>query len=170
LPRTKKTCSPTPAPTASTATSGRPAGWRSGVSGCTIRSLMPANASSLCVATTSPITRAVCMSLADVDRVADADDGCVDGAVFHAGRQPRGTSADDEHGLADAGVDRVDRDEIPPVGLPPRIDRTNDEQLVADQARIFSRGDNGSDDSCQEHASGFGVRGSAFGVLVHVLG
>ena len=47
LPRTKNTSSPTPAPTESTATSGRPAGLASGVSGWTMSSVMPARFSSL---------------------------------------------------------------------------------------------------------------------------
>src|SRR5206468_11757793 len=87
LPRTKNTSSPTPAPTASTATSGRPAGCRAGVSGWTTSSLRPVRLASLRVATTSPITRASCIFvsgdlvigqiplLVHLHRIDDPDDG-----------------------------------------------------------------------------------------------
>src|SRR3989338_5190361 len=88
LPRTKNTSSPTPAPTQSTATTGRPAGWRSGVKGCTSRSVAPVRFSSLRLTTTLPITRAKCIGyshlLVHVDGVDNADDGRVDRAVFQA--------------------------------------------------------------------------------------
>src|SRR5436190_2563110 len=61
LPRTKNTSSPAPAPTASTATRGRPAGWRSADSGCTSSSVSPVRLSSLRVATTLPITLPNCI-------------------------------------------------------------------------------------------------------------
>src|SRR6267142_428925 len=111
LPRTKNTSSPTPAPTASTATNGRPAGSPSGVSGWTMSSVMPARLSSLRVITTSPITRASCIRIhlfVHVDRVDDTDNRGVDRTVLQARRHPRGAAADDEHGLAHAGVDGVD--------------------------------------------------------------
>src|SRR5262249_52308242 len=161
LPRTKNTSSPTPAPTASTATSGRPAGCRSAVSGCTSSSLIPVRFSSFRVATTSPITRANCMDrigelvswrVGDCDspihqvansRIAlhvygvdDADDRGVDRTVLHARRHAGGAAADDQHGLADAGVDRVDGDQVVAFGFAARVDRPRDEQLVADEPRI----------------------------------
>src|SRR4051794_18562016 len=102
FPRTKNTSSPTPAPTESTATSGRPAGLRSGVSGCSTRSLMPTRLSSLRVATTSPMTRASCTGLLhQIDGVDDADDRGVDRAVLQAGRHAGGAAAHNEDGLAD---------------------------------------------------------------------
>src|SRR5687767_1249640 len=62
LPRTKNTVSPTPAPTASTATSVRPTAVPSAVIGCTTRSVRLARFSSLRVTTTLPMTLASCTS------------------------------------------------------------------------------------------------------------
>src|SRR5262245_8139361 len=111
FPRTKNTSSPTPAPTASTATSGRPTGSRDGARGWTSSSLRPVNDSSLRVATTSPITRARCMGapswIRDVNRVDDSNNGGVDWAILHPRRHAGRAPADDEHGLPDAGVDGV---------------------------------------------------------------
>src|SRR5258707_13313206 len=157
LPRTKNTSSPMPAPIASTATSGRPAGWRSAASGCTSISLIPTRFSSFRVATTAPMTRASCISdggmggsplllLLQLYFIDDADDGGVDRAVFQARRHPRGASADDEHGLADAGVHRVDGHEIVSFGLAAGIHRTDNEQLVADEAWVLARRDDGPHD------------------------
>ena len=70
--------------------------------------------------TTSPMTRASCMSgsaVVHLDGVDDADDGGVDRAVLQARRHARRAAADDQHRLADAGVDGVDRDEVVAFGL-----------------------------------------------------
>ena len=56
-----------------------------------------------------------------------------------------------EHGFADAGVDRVDRDQIVAFGFAARIDRTDDEQLAADEPRILAGRDDGPDDFGEEH-------------------
>src|SRR6185436_5499037 len=120
LPRTKNTCSPTPAPTASTATSVRPAGARSGDTGCSSSNLWPLSSAALMLETTSPITRASCTMVfregagsarrprrgagarqrgcgdgLDVDAIDDADDRGVHGTVLHAGRHAGGTAAHD---------------------------------------------------------------------------
>ena len=73
------------------------------------------------------------------------------GTIFQARRHARGAAADDEHGFADAGVDGVDRDQIVAFGLAAGIHRPDDEQLAADEPRILARGDDGSDDLCEEH-------------------
>src|SRR5688572_3210819 len=166
LPRTKKTVSPTPAPTASTATSVRPAALPSAASGCRMSSVLDARFSSLRVITTSPITLASCMgrnrvqgSVADFHRVDDADDGRIDGTVLHAGRHPRRAAADDQHRLADAGIDGVDSDEIAAFGLAVGIHRPGDQELVADEPRVFAGGDDGPDDAGKNHLrrSGLGA-------------
>src|SRR6185503_12789962 len=92
LPRTKNTRSPTPAPTESTATMGRPTSSPSAPIGCTSSSLMLSRLGSLMVATTAPITRAICICLApldgwaqllaEVDRIDDADDRGIDRRVL----------------------------------------------------------------------------------------
>src|SRR5947209_7667755 len=61
LPRHQKISSPTPAPMASSATSGWPCGCKSALSDCTTRSLRPSSESFFTVATTVPMTRASCM-------------------------------------------------------------------------------------------------------------
>src|SRR5262245_47480446 len=187
-PRTKNTCSPTPAPTASSATSVRPAACRSGMIGCKIRSLWPVSAGSLSVETTSPTTRAICMirpcllssllagphprsralrrsqtrypragrgrsSILHVHLIHDAHDRGVDRAIFHAGRHSRGAAADNQDGLAESGVDGIHGDEVVAFGLAGRrIDRTDDEQLVADEPLIFSGCDNRADDFGEDQA------------------
>src|SRR5262245_20323953 len=115
LPRTKNTVSPTPAPTASTATSVRPTGLPSGASGCSTINLMPCSASSLCVTTMSPMTLASCMLLRpvhkgpallvagrDLDVIDDADNRGVHRTVLHARRHARRAAADNEYGLSNA--------------------------------------------------------------------
>src|SRR6267142_6330341 len=162
LPRTKKTVSPTPAPTASTATSVRPAFDPSAAIGCRTISLMPVRFSSFRVVTTSPMTFASCIVVeadlqvrlvprCDFHRVNDADDRGIDGTVLHSRRHPRGAAADDEHRFADSGVHRVDSDEIVPFGFAVRVHLARDQQLVADQPRILPRRDNGTDDAREDH-------------------
>src|SRR4051812_41997913 len=113
--------------------------------------VIPARFSSLRVATTVPITRARCMSGRDFDVVDDADDGGVNRTVLQARRHPGGTAADDEYGLPDAGVDRVHGYEVTAFGLALRIHRPDDQQLAADQPRVFPRGDDRPDDLCEKH-------------------
>src|SRR5262245_26047999 len=91
---------------------------------------------------------------AEVDRVDDADDRGIDGTILHAGRHPRGTAADDEHRLADAGIDGVNGDEISTLeaaGIA-RVDGAGHQQLVADETRILARRDDSSHDPRQKHA------------------
>ena len=130
---------------------------------------------SFMVATTSPMTRASCIdaasSLTSIG-VDDADDGGVDRTVLQAGRHARGAAADDEHGLADAGVDGVDGDEIVAFRLAGRIDRARDEQLGADEPLVLARRDDGADDlgeimidarcDCECQTFGIGIRPSSF--------
>src|SRR5688572_21301912 len=133
LPRTKNTVSPTPAPTASTATSVRPTALPSAAIGCSTSSVLFARFSSLRVTMTSPMTLASCTGLiacGDFDRVDDADDRGIDGTVLHAGRHAGRAAADDEHRLANAGVDGIDGDEIGAFGLAVRVHGTRHHQLV----------------------------------------
>src|SRR5688572_11269455 len=113
-----------PAPTASTATSVRPAGLPSAASGCRISSVTAVRVSSFRVLTTSPMTLANCICFhagglqaglswrrrliagGDVHGVDDADDGRIDRTILHARRHARRTAADDEHGFADSRVHR----------------------------------------------------------------
>ena len=73
------------------------------------------------------------------------------GQSFMPDGHARGAAADDEHGLADAGVDGVDRDQVVAFGLAVRVHRARDQQLVADQPRVLPRGDDGPDDAGEDH-------------------
>src|SRR4051812_29974786 len=120
-------------------------------------SLMPVNASSLRVATTSPITRASCTSsscsVLDLDFVDDADNGRINRTVFQPGGHPRRAAADHENRFADAGVDRVDGDEVSPFSLAAGIHGADDEHLAADEAWIFAGRNDGADDLPEDHGS-----------------
>src|SRR5688500_3331 len=154
LPRTKNTVSPTPAPTASTATSVRPTAVPSAAIGCSTSNVRLARFSSLRVTTTLPMTLASCtgsVSCRDFDGVDDADDGGVDRAILQSRGQPSRAAADDQHGFADAGVDGVDGDEVTAFRLAVRVHRARHHQLVADEARIFPGGDNGPDYAGEDH-------------------
>ena len=158
LPRTKNTVSPTPAPTASTATSVRPAALPSAAIGCSTSSVRPCRLSSLRVTTTLPMKRLAELHQSPVGHfhgVDDADDGGVDRAVLHAGGHAGGAAADDQHRLADAGIDGVDGDEVVAFGLAVGVHRPRDQQLVADQPRVLPRGDDGPDDAGENHPAGY---------------
>src|SRR5262249_1933587 len=138
LPLTKNTSSPTPAPTESTATSGRPAASRAGVSGCTSSSLIPVNCSSFRGPATSAMTRAISMLRqasgkalpGKVDLVDDTHDGGIDRTILQARRHTRRAAADDEDGLADARIDGVDGDEEWTFDLSFRVDRSSQHELA----------------------------------------
>lgn len=51
----------------------------------------------------------------------------------------------------DAGVDRINRDEITAFAFAVRVLGARDQQLVADEARILPGSDNGTDDTGQDH-------------------
>src|SRR5262245_36546597 len=105
-------------------------------------SLIPVRFSSFRVTTTSPMTFAICTvpgswfqvpgsGFVELDGVDHADDGGVDGAILHPRRHARRAAADDEDGVAHAGVDRVDGDEVAAFRLATRIHRPREQQLVA---------------------------------------
>ena len=73
--------------------------------------------------------------------------------VLHARRHARRAAADDQHGLADAGIDGIDGDEVVAFGFALGIDRAGQQQLAADQPRIFPRRDDGADDSGEKHGA-----------------
>jgi hypothetical protein len=73
------------------------------------------------------------------------------GTVLQTRRHARRAAADDEHGFADAGVRPCPRDEIVAFDFAAGIDAAHDHQFVADEAGIFSGGDNRADDLREEH-------------------
>src|SRR6476659_698814 len=103
----------------------------------------------------SPITRSLVIDLYVVD---DADDSGVDGTILQARRHPRGAAADDEHGFTDSGVDSIDRHQVVTFGFPPRIDRTDNEKLVADESWVLARGDHRPHDFGEQHGLRLGGR------------
>src|SRR5262245_5837685 len=127
---TTSTFSCTPAPTESTASSAVPRGASSSPIGCTSSSLAPPNLACFCVATTVPTTRASCMgacagpvlsdrpwarpkgrALRYVYLIDDAHDAGVSGHFGRIEGKRRFLAAHEEHRLADAGADRIHRDE-----------------------------------------------------------
>src|SRR6185436_15639512 len=102
---------------------------------------MPCSASSLRVATTSPMTFASCMwwlwpvqkdrptSVAggDLDRIDDADDRGVDRTIFHARCHACRAAAHDEHRLTDASIHRINGDQIVAFGFAVRVHRARHE-------------------------------------------
>src|SRR5436190_1454650 len=100
------------------------------------------------------MTRASCMSgpgILDLNRVDDADDRGVDGAVLHSRGHASGTAAHDEYGFAESRIDRIHRDQVITLGLPVGIDRTRNEQLVGDEPLILARRDDGPHDLRNDH-------------------
>src|SRR5438046_7789561 len=116
-------------------------------------SLIPIRLSSFRVTTMSPMTFASCISIArrHLYSIHDADNDGVDRTILHPRRHARGAAADDEHGLANASVDSVNRHEVIAFGFAVRIHGARDEQLAADQSRILPRRDNGTDDARENH-------------------
>src|SRR5262249_741017 len=92
------------------------------------------------------MTRASCISgpgVLHLDGVDDANDGRVDRTILQARSHARRAPAHDQDGLAETRIDRVDRNQIASLGLPVRIDRPRDEQLVADEPLVLARRDDG---------------------------
>src|SRR5687768_6311596 len=113
LPRHQKTSSPTPAPTASTATIGFPVDSRFLSSVCTTSNLRPASESFFTVATTVPMTRASCitsdLSEMHVNRIDHTHDRRIHRHVFHSLRQSCARSGDDQHAFVKTGADGINR-------------------------------------------------------------
>src|SRR6185295_3768775 len=149
---TTSTFSPMPAPTESIASSVVPRGVSSRVSGCTSSSLAPSSLRFFCVATTVPTTRAIC-TLRQAPVIDDADDGGVGGRLGGIERKRRFAAADEEDVLADAGADRVERDQRAPRRLARCRQRLQHEQLDAVEVRVLHGRYNFADDSRQLHVS-----------------
>src|SRR5262249_21329602 len=148
-----------PAPIASAATSVRPASAPSAPMGCRTSKGTLVRCSSFRLTTTSPTTRASCIDLrgvsvarVDVYRVDNADDGCIDRAVLQAGGHAGGAAADNQHGLADPRIHRVHGNEVVGVRFSVGIRGPHDHQFRAEESRILARGDNGPDDTTEDHA------------------
>src|SRR6476469_2140477 len=132
LPRHQKTSSPMPAPTASRATMGFPLFLRSASSVWTIRNLRPSRASFFTVATTVPITRAICIlhvRCGELDLVDHADDRCVYGTVLVALRQTGRGASNDDHLFMKARADGIDSNDIAALIGAVKVDRLHDKQL-----------------------------------------
>jgi hypothetical protein len=87
----------------------------------------------------------------ELNGINDADDGGVDGAVFALGGQAGGTAGDDENRFAEAGVNRVDSDEVTGFVAAFGIDGLDDEELFAFEARVLTSGNDGADDASEKH-------------------
>src|SRR5580693_3357612 len=157
--------SPVPAPTASSAMTGRPLSRPSRSSGWTIRSFCPISAGSFMVQTTLPMMRPSCMlffsrcgKFAFVQSVEhyfvdDADDRGIHGTVLAFGGVARGASGHDQHRLAESGVHRVDSDHITRFIVALRRNGFHDEKLLAFQARILARRNHSADNASENHGA-----------------
>src|SRR5688572_20000545 len=133
-----------PAPTESIASRVAPLASPWGVSGCTRSNFAPSNCGRLIVATTVPTTRARIMSVltgVNLRLVDDADDARVRRHFNRVPREAGFLAANEEHGLADTGADRVDRHQRPAHVRAVRRDRLDEQQLDAVEAGIFDGGD-----------------------------
>ena len=70
-------------------------------------------------------------------------------------RKARFLAADEEHFLADAGADRVDRDERPAGRLALRRQRLDDQQRDAGEVLVLPRDDDVADDAGELHGYSF---------------
>src|SRR6478752_6533041 len=108
--------------------------------GCTSRSFAPSNLACFCVATTVPITRAICMNrLPEIPMVDDADNPGIDGRFHRIERKARFLAANEEHPLADARACRIDRDERAPHGLALGRQRLKDQEFEAREVLVLAR-------------------------------
>ena len=87
----------------------------------------------------------------DVPVIDDADDAGVDRRLGGIERKARFLAAHEEHLLADAGADRVDRDERPAGRLAIGRQRLHDQQLDAGEVLVLAGHDDVADDSGQLH-------------------
>src|SRR5262249_50547148 len=118
-----------------------------------------------CVATTVPTTLAICMpqsaipdprsairdpqsairnpqyGLPEIPVIHDPDDSCVDRRLGRIERKARLFAADEEDLLADAGADRIPRNQRPPRRLAFGRQRLDDEQLEPDEHLVLPRRD-----------------------------
>ena len=81
----------------------------------------------------------------------DADDAGVGGRFGGQERKRRFLAADEEHVLAHAGADRVERDERPAGGLAIGRHRLQHEQLVAVERGVLDGRDDVADDARDLH-------------------
>jgi hypothetical protein len=72
--------------------------------------------------------------------VNDADNGCINRAVFAAKSHARGTALHYQDDLSDARAHRVYRNNMAFFVLAVHINKPRDQQLAPGQAVIFSRG------------------------------
>src|SRR5262245_8755662 len=95
--------------------------------------------------------------LIEVHRIDDADDGRIDRQLLGLGRQPGAGALHDEHELARAGADGINRHERAAGGLQPRrigLVHTiglDHQQLLASHRGHFLRGNDRSGDFRDEH-------------------
>src|SRR5215472_1791343 len=144
---TTSTFSPTPAPTESIASIVVPRGLSSSVSGCTSISFAPSSLRFFCVATTVPTTRQICMSdvrwsmseLFGVHPIDDADNRSVGWRLGRIEGKRGFAAAHEEYALANAGADRVQRDERLPHRITRHGERLQHEQFHTDEIRVFDR-------------------------------
>lgn len=92
------------------------------------------------------------MQFVELDGIDDANDRRIDWPILAFRRHPRGTPRDHQDRFAEAGVYGVDRNQVTRLVRSVWADRLYDEELLAFEACIFSRGNHCTDDACKKHA------------------
>src|SRR5262249_5264124 len=88
------------------------------------------------------------LALDDVD---DAADDVVDGPVLRHLGEPRGRTRGNEHDLADAGPDRIDRDDRVPGRLEAAVDLTPEQQLAPREPGVLAGAHHGAQHLGENH-------------------
>src|SRR5687768_2007347 len=143
---TRSTRSPTPAPTESIASTVAPLASPSSVVGCTSISLAPSSLRFFWVETTVPTTLPICIPV-----VHDADDGGVGRRLGGIERKHGFASADEEDVFADAGADRIERDQRAAGCLAGGGDGLQNEECSTDEVGVFDAGDHLADHAGELH-------------------
>src|SRR6476646_11303032 len=99
--------------------------------------------------------------------VDDPDDRGIDGRGLATERVAGGLALDDdEHPLADAGPDRVNRNQRHASGSPFQRERLNQQQLCAFELTVLLRRNDGADDSADLHSSASSFLQSAIAIAI----
>src|SRR5450759_2370338 len=122
-------------------------------------SLWPCREAFFIVQTTLPMTRPSSMLFfprggefglvqrVELHFIDDANDRGVHGPVLAFGGHARGAARDDQHGLAESGIDRVHGDQVAGFVGALRRNRYHDEEFLSFETRIFTRRNHGADNA-----------------------
>src|SRR5215470_13514080 len=95
--------------------------------------------------------RMVVMSICYFNRVNNPDNRRVNRPIFQPIGHSRATAGDDQHRLAKARADGVNRHQITALVLASERDRADEQKLFAFEARVFARRYYVADDASDDH-------------------